>query len=82
MTEILDTLAKEYDITRNSDGWTIVNMIPNKNVMDPYKWCLVNIPVGNWTYSIGRGDVPMFWFRNESDATMFTLKWLNYEVAQ
>ena len=82
MSEIFDTLAKEYSITRNGDGWTIINLSPTKDTMNEYDWCFNNIEVGNWTYSIKHNHVPQFWFRKESDATMFTLKWLNYEVAQ
>ena len=82
MSEIFDTLAKEYDITRNGDGWTIVNLVANKNVYYPYVWCYDNIDVVDWTYSIGPKDIPHFWFRKEADATMFTLKLFKDEVAQ
>jgi hypothetical protein len=82
MSEIFKELAKEYNIVRNGDGWTIINLKASSNILKEYAWCRNTIDVGDWTYSITFNHVPQFWFRNEADATMFTLKWFKDEVVE
>lgn len=82
MSEMFDVISKEYKILRNGDGWTIVNMPNDKAHLEAYDWCYNNIEVGDWTQSITTNHVQQFWFRNESEATMFILKWVKHEMAE
>jgi hypothetical protein len=55
----------------NGNNW--FNIIVDPSIIDVYiQWCRENFERDDWVYT-GNG---MFYFKNENDVTLFTLRWL------
>jgi len=60
----------------NSEGWTIIEISNGKDNRPMHQWCMHSLDPGDWTYSASFSNKPMFWFRFEKDAALFTLRWI------